>query len=118
MSTAPNGFAAVGDPTRRKMLDLLRGSELPAGDLVRSFPGTSQPGISRHLRVLRESGLVKVRKDKQRWIYSLRAQGFAELDAWIGRYRDFWPAQLDALSRHLDSQAQSPPKKPTQKATS
>jgi DNA-binding transcriptional ArsR family regulator len=105
MSTAPNGFTAVADPTRRTMLDLLRGRELPAGDLVRAFPGASQPGISRHLRVLRESGLVEVRKDRQRWIYSLRAKGFAEIDAWVARYRDFWPVQLDALSRHLDSQA-------------
>jgi len=110
MSDAVDGFSAVADPTRRTMLDLLIGRELPAGDLVRAFPGASQPGISRHLRVLRDSGLVEVRRDKQRRMYSLRAKGFAELDAWVARYRDFWPAQLDALSRHLDSQA------PTKKA--
>src|SRR6059058_3101048 len=100
-------FTAVADPTRRRMLELLGGRELPAGELVRSFPGASQPGISRHLRVLRESGLVDVRRDEQRWLYSLRPQGFAALDAWISHYRAFLPAQLDALSRHLDQQVSS-----------
>jgi DNA-binding transcriptional ArsR family regulator len=113
-------FTAVADPTRRKMLGLFRNGELAAGDLVRAFPGISQPGISRHLRVLREAGLVEARRDEQRRMYSLRPQGFAELDAWIAHYRDFWPAHLDALSRHLDAQAtpsrkapfSKPPKKP------
>jgi DNA-binding transcriptional ArsR family regulator len=101
-------FTAVSDPTRRQMLDLLRSGELPAGDMVRAFPQASQPGVSRHLRVLREAGLVDVRRDEQRRLYSLRAQGFAELDAWISRYRNFWPAQLDALARHLDGPATAP----------
>ena len=107
----------MADPTRRGMLDLLRGSELAAGDLVRAFPEASQPGISRHLRVLRESGLVDVRRDRQRWIYSLRAQGFAELNDWVSRYRDFWPVQLDALSRHLDAQSPAPPGAPAANPT-
>lgn len=111
-------FTAVADPTRRQMLDLLRGQERPAGELVRSFPSISQPGISRHLRVLRESGLVEVRREDRRWIYTLRAQGFAELDAWIARYRDFWPAQLDALARHLDAQPPSPRKVSSRKKSS
>lgn len=98
-------FAAVSDPTRRQMLDMLRGGERPAGEMVRAFPEASQPGVSRHLRVLREAGLVEVRKEEQRRIYSLRREGFAELDAWIARYRNFWPAQLDALALHLDAQA-------------
>src|ERR1700744_3396314 len=100
-----DAFAAVADPTRRKMLAVFRDGERAAGDLVRTFPGASQPGISRHLRVLREAGLVAVRRDEQRRVYPLPPQGFAELDAWIARYRDFWPGQLDALSRHLDAQA-------------
>jgi DNA-binding transcriptional ArsR family regulator len=86
------------------MLEMLRAGELPAGDLGRAFPAISQPGISRHLRVLRETGLVTVRKEERQRLYSLRSQGFAELDAWIARYRQFWPAQLDALERHLDAQ--------------
>jgi DNA-binding transcriptional ArsR family regulator len=97
-------FLAVADPTRRAILNLLREGERPAGDLVRAFPDASQPGISRHLRVLRESGLVDVKRDQQRRIYSLQPHGFAELDGWIAGYRAFWPEQLDALARHLDAQ--------------
>ena len=110
-------FTAVSDSTRRGMLELLRGGERTAGDLVRSFPRASQPGISRHLRVLRDCGLVDVRQDEQRRIYSLRAQGFAELDAWISRYRAFWPSQLDALSRHLDANAAKSPSPSTQNSS-
>lgn len=106
-------FTAISDPTRRRMLDLLRAGELPAGEMGRSFPETSQPGISRHLRVLRESGLVSVRREEQRWMYSLRPDGFAQLDAWIAHYRHFWPAQLDALSRHLDAQPSAPSSDPS-----
>jgi DNA-binding transcriptional ArsR family regulator len=98
-------FAAVADPTRRGILELLRIREHTAGELVEAFPEASQPGISRHLRVLRESGLVEARREEQRRIYSLRREGFAEFDAWISRYRAFWPTQLDALARHLDSKA-------------
>jgi DNA-binding transcriptional ArsR family regulator len=108
-------FTAVADPTRRGILELLRGSELPAGNLVSAFPESSQPGISRHLKVLRESGLVDVRRDRQRWMYSLRPKGFSELDAWIARYRHFWPVQLDALSRHLDAQESAPRKESARK---
>jgi DNA-binding transcriptional ArsR family regulator len=103
-----DAFTAVSDPTRREMLELLREGERTAGDLGRAFPRSSQPGISRHLRVLRNCGLVEVRREEQRRVYSLRAQGFAELDAWISRYRAFWPAQLDALSRHLGSLPSTP----------
>jgi DNA-binding transcriptional ArsR family regulator len=103
-----DSFTALSDPTRRRMLDLLRSGEKPAGTLVRSFPGASQPGISRHLRVLRETGLVDVRRSQQRWIYRLRPEGFAELGAWIARYREFWPAQLSSLSKHLDAPSAAP----------
>ena len=107
-------FFALSDPTRRGIVELLRGGERKAGDVVCSFPSVSQPGISKHLRVLRDCGLVDVRNDAQRRIYSLRAQGFAELEAWIARYRVFWPGQLDALSRHLDAAAPKPPPAPAQ----
>jgi DNA-binding transcriptional ArsR family regulator len=102
MTEAPTVFAAIADPTRRGILERLRGRELAAGEVGRAFPAISQPGMSRHLRVLRESGLVDARRDEQRWVYSLRPKGFSELDAWISHYRAFWPEQLDALARHLD----------------
>ncbi|HEY1764803.1 MAG TPA: metalloregulator ArsR/SmtB family transcription factor [Opitutaceae bacterium] len=109
-----DAFVAISDSTRRGMLELLRSGERSAGDLVRSFPRASQPGISKHLRILRDCGLVDVRNDEQRRIYSLRAQGFAELDSWISRYRAFWPVQLEALSRHLDATAPQSPPAPSQ----
>ncbi|MFP2932732.1 ArsR/SmtB family transcription factor [Pyxidicoccus sp. 3LG] len=103
-------FVAIADPTRRQLLDLLRGSERPAGELAEAFPRLTQPGISRHLRVLREAGLVSVRRDEQRRMYSLRPEGLVELDAWISTYRPFWEAQLDSLERHLDRRAQTAPR--------
>ena len=98
-------FVAVADPTRRQVLDLLRGRERTAGELVSAFPDLSQPAVSRHLRVLREAGLVNVQRDEQRRVYSLRAEGLAQLETWISQYREFWPVQLDSLARHLDAQA-------------
>ncbi|HEX4213838.1 MAG TPA: metalloregulator ArsR/SmtB family transcription factor [Candidatus Dormibacteraeota bacterium] len=98
-------FSAVADPSRRKLLDLLADGERPAGDLVEILPGLTQPAVSRHLRVLREAGLVDVRPDAQRRVYSLRPEGLAQLDHWLDRYRHFWGAKLDALERHLDERA-------------
>jgi DNA-binding transcriptional ArsR family regulator len=95
-------FSAVADPSRRRLLDLLADGERPAGDLVEILPELTQPAVSRHLRVLREAGLVQVRPDAQRRMYSLRPEGLAELDLWLDRYRHFWGAQLDALERQLD----------------
>jgi DNA-binding transcriptional ArsR family regulator len=103
-------FAAVADPTRRQVLDLLRVRERAAGELSGSFPGLSQPAMSQHLRVLREAGLVTVRPDSQRRIYSLRSEGFAELDAWLSEYREFWATRLDSLAAYLDSAKPSRPR--------
>jgi DNA-binding transcriptional ArsR family regulator len=97
-------FVALADPTRRGMLDLLSEGERPAGDLVAAFPALTQPAISRHLRVLREVGLVEARTQAQRRIYSLRAGRLAEVDAWLSRYRQFWARHLDAIGNHLDRQ--------------
>jgi DNA-binding transcriptional ArsR family regulator len=94
-------FTAVADPTRRAMLDLLIGCERPAGDLVAAFPALTQPAISRHLRVLREVGLVDVRAQAQRRIYTLRAERLSEVDAWLDRYRQYWARQLDDVEEHL-----------------
>jgi DNA-binding transcriptional ArsR family regulator len=96
-------FAALADPTRRQVLDLLTRRERAAGELGRAFPRISQPGMSRHLRVLREAGLVRVRQERRHRFYSLRSERLAEVDAWIAKYRGFWEVELDSLEAHLDS---------------
>jgi DNA-binding transcriptional ArsR family regulator len=95
-------FEAVAEPSRRALLDALTEGERTAGELVDTLPGLTQPTVSRHLRVLREVGLVEVRPDAQRRIYALRAEGLVEMDHWIARYRRYWAAHLDALERHLE----------------
>ncbi|HKS46274.1 MAG TPA: metalloregulator ArsR/SmtB family transcription factor [Amycolatopsis sp.] len=87
-----DAFEAVAEPHRRALLDLLADGERPAGELVASLPGLTQPEGSRHPRILREAGLVEVRPDGQRRIYALRADGLAEIAGWLGRYRGYWAA--------------------------
>ena len=94
-------FAVLAEPARRHILELLRQRERHVGELVERL-GLSQPGVSKHLRVLREAGLVRVRPDGQRRWYGLRAEPLAELDEWLAPYREFWGGRLDALERHLD----------------
>jgi DNA-binding transcriptional ArsR family regulator len=94
-------FDALAEPARRQILELLRQRERSVGELVRPLK-LSQPGVSKHLRVLREAGLVRVRPEGQRRWYGLRAEPLAELDAWLAPYREFWGGRLDALERHLD----------------
>jgi DNA-binding transcriptional ArsR family regulator len=94
-------FEAIAEPNRRALLDVLTEGERTAGDLVATLPELTQPTVSRHLRVLREVGLVEVRADAQRRIYALRADGLVEIDSWITRYRRHWNAHLDALEQHL-----------------
>ena len=93
-------FAVLADPTRRQIIELLAERERSVGELVDAF-SVSQPAISRHLRVLREAGLVRVRGAGQRHIYRLDAAPLAELDAWLARYRRFWEGRLDDLDRRL-----------------
>jgi len=94
-------YAAVAEPHRREILDLLRGGERSVNDLVTRLR-ISQPGVSKHLRVLREAGLVEVRPDgRKRW-YGLRPQPLEEVDEWLTPYRAFWSERLDALERHLE----------------
>ena len=95
-------FSVVADPTRRTMLDLLVKHERSAGELVSAFPDISQPAVSKHLRILKDAGLVDVRVQAQQRIYTLQPKGLAELDAWIGKYKVFWTDRLDSLERHLD----------------
>jgi DNA-binding transcriptional ArsR family regulator len=94
-------YAAVAEPHRRQILDLLRGGECSVNDLVARLK-LSQPGVSKHLRVLRDAGLVEVRPDGRRRWYGLRAEPLAEVDEWLEPYRANWAGRLDALERHLE----------------
>lgn len=94
-------FAVLAEPTRRTILDLLREGERPVGELVDRLH-LSQPAVSKHLRVLREAGLVDVRGDAQRRLYRLRPEPLVEVDAWLAPYRRLWTRSLDALDKHLE----------------
>lgn len=92
---------ALSDPHRMAILSMLAQGERPAGDFVDALP-IAQPTVSKHLSVLRQAGLVRMRKDAQRRMYSLDPEPLAELDAWLAGYRRFWTGKLDALEAHLD----------------
>jgi DNA-binding transcriptional ArsR family regulator len=94
-------FAILAEPTRRKILDLLRDGEQPVGDLVDRLR-LSQPGVSKHLRVLREAGLVEVRPHGQRRLYRLQPEPLREVDEWLEPYRRLWASSLDKLGRHME----------------
>jgi DNA-binding transcriptional ArsR family regulator len=94
-------FEVLAEPHRRRILDLLRDGEQTVGDLVSEL-GISQPGVSKHLSVLRRAGLVQVRADGQRRRYRLRSEPLQEIDQWLAPYRDAWGDRLDALEDHLD----------------
>jgi DNA-binding transcriptional ArsR family regulator len=104
-------FEAIAEPSRRELLDLLAERERPAGELVDHLHRLTQPAVSRHLRILREVGLVDVRPDGQRRIYALRADRLIEIENWISRYRKYWPRHLDALEQHLDQTQPAQPQK-------
>jgi DNA-binding transcriptional ArsR family regulator len=95
-------FAVLAEPTRRQILDRLCTSESSVGDLVAALD-VSQPTMSKHLKVLRDSGFVSCRVDAQRRIYRVEAPPFERLDEWLEPYRRLWTRHLDALERHLDS---------------
>jgi DNA-binding transcriptional ArsR family regulator len=95
-------FEVVAEPRRREILDLLRDAERPVGELVDRLALT-QPAVSKHLKLLRDAGLVDVRVDAQRRFYRLKPEPLAELDAWLAPYRALWGDSLDALERHLDT---------------
>src|SRR5690554_5755381 len=94
-------FTVVAEPTRRQILDLLREKEKSVGDLVAEL-GMSQPAVSKHLRILREAGLVEVRPRAQVRLYRLRPEPLAEIDAWLSPYRRLWKGSLDRLEKHLE----------------
>jgi DNA-binding transcriptional ArsR family regulator len=93
-------FDVLAEPHRRQILDLLRDDERAVNDLVREL-GISQPNVSKHLRVLRDAGLVAVRQDAQRRLYRARPESLVEIDEWLEPYRRLWNERLDALERHL-----------------
>jgi DNA-binding transcriptional ArsR family regulator len=93
-------MAALADPTRREIVAVLARGEVAAGDLAARFP-VSRPAVSRHLRVLREAGLVQVRADGQRRVYALDPGPLEELDAWLAPYRRLWAQRLDALDTEI-----------------
>jgi DNA-binding transcriptional ArsR family regulator len=95
---------AIAEPTRRRILDAVREGERSVNDLV-EIVGMHQPGVSRHLKVLRDAGLVEARPDAQRRLYRLRPEPLRELDAWLEPYRAEWSNRLDALERHLERTA-------------
>jgi DNA-binding transcriptional ArsR family regulator len=96
-----SAFEVLAEPHRRHILDLLREGERSVNELVAGL-GLSQPGVSKHLRILREAGLVEVRADAQRRLYTLRPQPLDELHQWLEPYRRLWSDQLGALAQHLD----------------
>jgi len=97
----PTVLQALAEPHRVAILDLLRDGERPVGDLVTRLPLT-QPTVSKHLRVLKEAGLVETRADAQRRLYRIRPEPLADLHAWLGSYRELWTTHLDRLEEHLE----------------
>jgi len=95
-------FEVLAEANRRRILDLLREAERPVGELVTAL-GISQPAVSKHLRVLRDAGVVDVRAAGQRRVYRLRPEPLREVDEWLTPYRAAWRDRLDALERHLDA---------------
>ena len=96
----PAIFETLADPTRRRIVEVLRGGEQAVNDIVERVE-IHQSGVSRHLRILSEAGFVRVRPDGPKRLYSLRPEPFRELDAWVGRYRSLWEARLDRFGAEL-----------------
>ena len=102
--TTSDAFNAVAEPRRRQILDLLTQGERPVNDLVASL-GLGQPQVSKHLRVLREVGLVKVRGDGQRRLYALDAEGLKAIHDWVRTFEPFWDRQLDRIKQRAEREA-------------
>lgn len=104
--TALATLQVLAEPSRQAILNLLREGERPVGDLVAHLP-LSQPAVSKHLRVLKEAGIVEARPDAQRRLYRIRPEPLAELDEWLATYRQLWTTHLNQLEDHLDRRRQS-----------
>jgi DNA-binding transcriptional ArsR family regulator len=103
-------FEIIAEPNRRAILSLLAGSQQSVGEIERQL-GMPQTTVSKHLRVLRETGFVESTVDAQRRLYQLKPEPLQEVDAWLAPFRLFWSAHIDALERHLDGMNQSAPTK-------
>ncbi len=103
MPTASAPYAAISDPTRRGILDLLQGRSLNAGMIARRFPRISRPAVSKHLAILRRSRLVVARRSGRELRYSLNAEPLREVDAWLRRYERFWGRRLEAFKAYVES---------------
>jgi DNA-binding transcriptional ArsR family regulator len=99
-----SAFTVLAEPSRRAILTLLAGGERSVGDLESAL-NLPQPSVSKHLRVLREAGLVEATIDAQRRVYRIRPEPLQEVDAWMAPFRRYWSARVDALERHLDRTA-------------
>jgi DNA-binding transcriptional ArsR family regulator len=106
IKTVESAFQIIAEPNRRAILSLLVSSQQSVGDIERQLR-MPQPTVSKHLRVLREAGLVESTVDAQRRLYRLRPEPLQEVDAWLAPFRRFWSAHVDALERHLDRMEQS-----------
>ena len=102
-----SAFSIIAEPNRRAILSLLASSERSVGDIERHLR-MPQPSVSKHLRILRDSGLVESRVEAQRRVYRVRPEPLLEIDAWLAPFRRFWAAHVDALERHLDRMEQAP----------
>jgi DNA-binding transcriptional ArsR family regulator len=106
MKGVESAFAIIAEPNRRAILSLLVTSEQSVGEIERQLR-MPQPTVSKHLRVLREAGLVEATVDEQRRLYRLTPGPLQEIDAWLAQFRRFWSAHVDALERHLDRMEES-----------
>ena len=102
-------FTIIAETNRRAILALLANAECSVGEIERQL-GLSQPSVSKHLRVLREAGLVESRVEAQRRLYRVRLEPLMEVDAWLAQFRRIWSGHVDALERHLDRMDDTPPK--------
>lgn len=107
-------FLALAEPARLRIVEALRGGEMPVNDVVAAVD-IHQSGVSRHLRILREAGFVRVRRDGQRRLYSLRPEPFREVEAWLASYRDLWEARLDRFGAALADKKQTKTKTKTKR---
>jgi DNA-binding transcriptional ArsR family regulator len=101
-------FEVLAEPHRRQILDLLLQRERPVGELVENL-GLTQPAVSKHLRVLRQAGVVGARVDAQRRVYRVQGEALREVDQWLEPYRRLWSRHLDDLERHLDHMTATSP---------
>jgi DNA-binding transcriptional ArsR family regulator len=110
MKSVESVFEVLAEPNRRAILSLLVSSQHSVGEIERQLR-MPQPTVSKHLRVLRETGFVESTVDAQRRLYRLRPEPLQQLDAWLDQFRRFWSAHVDALERHLDRMEESTPTK-------